>query len=1174
MIILALLSASLASPTTIIPLRSIESLKQISDCLDCQYVLLNDIALDERWVPIGTAAAPFSGVLDGKGNSIFFEGFAPMGNRTIGLFSVMLGATVYNLHLHDSTHFGIPTPVTDFSFGLLAGKASFCHIYGCSVEFSSTMNINNHNFTIGGFFGTADDSIISRCSAELTLDVLNVKNLYLGGISGNISSTYINDTVVKIACIVDLAQIVIVGGLIGVSTRGTATSAVLGGVPESSMVNRLDNGTSIVSCSADANIILRRTTESTVGGVVAAIEYLFRMANCSILFSFQDTGRRTHYDLSVGGVTGCTFKGNIEMQNISINATIDASADHDGLVSIQAGCLLGSMYARQALINQVFATCNITVTGVSIWVGGLIGYSDMHSGTIRNSGVIGTISAGAKNIPRFRVGGFLGSAIFATITQCFFVGSIRGAEQSNDALFLIHNIGGFSAEIYHSTLTSCYALANVSTSGGAITAGTVGLLVGSTITSCYAAVNITISSSISLLLGGMIGLMSSSTKVIDSFVVTFLVVNGCTSNLTLGGFIGYINDELGGETILGCYAWGFVEVLVTPQNSTTIGGFIGTLNGSSEVALCIAYVNFTSMISLKTGLFIGEALLYATGPDVLTTQRQVQFTVAYVAPQGSLAHVSFVGRNTGIAILDSYCAHYENTNGCIPLELLNTKRFLKEFDFISTFQFSDAIANGSVALQNIPVPLTISKLDMPRFEMPDISKASHWPSSHWSVHDTVLRGFPYLNTIDKVLLCSSFLGCHGIGTSPVDAICNKGWSSPNWNETALIDNIHRCNIFRCKTSAECHDRGVCMYGVCRCNPGSTGTDCSQLICPELGGQVCGFNECMPFSKNSDRGVCRCQPTEFLTNAGLCKQACQPIGFGVCQEFGNVACFQGYSLETGCLEYNCSSVTVNVCHGTGTCTDGKCACTEDSIFLGGNCYRNCVTNLTFDCLYVSCGESNACAGHGLCVPDFSESMASCVCNVDQNGKPTETHFGGTCCDICQVGYALHDGDCVKDKCPRCDGGKCQYSATEKAIVCTCERDHTAMDGECVHNSCGKCNSGDCMPIPGGIDFLSLFCICNTEVADKTCYVFDCLRCANGYCTPDNEAMRIECTCPSGTILNTDSGTCEWLRLSIRVLTIVSCVVSIGSAAVAATVALVCVLRRRKRLAYQSLLIQGQ
>lgn len=96
--------------------------------------------------------------------------------------------------------------------------------------------------------------------------------------------------------------------------------------------------------------------------------------------------------------------------------------------------------------------------------------------------------------------------------------------------------------------------------------------------------------------------------------------------------------------------------------------------------------------------------------------------------------------------------------------------------------------------------------------------------------------------------------CSGHGTctftlanSPAECVCEYGWNPPACNKLALYQKLQSC-------PNDCSGNGLCMDGHCVCQSGSTGLDCSMVVCPPgKTGPACEYKGCL--RDCSGYGVC-------------------------------------------------------------------------------------------------------------------------------------------------------------------------------------------------------------------------------------------------------------------------------------------------------------------------------
>lgn len=1171
MLLLAILCHALGSETTVIPLRNENDLKRISECLSCKYALMANVAVSTAWTPLGDGTTAFTGLLDGQGHTIAFNGFTPSAEGYSGFFGVMDAATIFDLKLTGTDSLSGLSGTGPLAFGLLAGKASRSSVYGCAGTITGTISIAGGTTTAGGLFGSVTASTVSRCYASTTVAVTEIATAYMGGLAGNATGTALTTCEVEVSITASKGTSVYAAGLVGVadsltvlgatvsgslSSHASGTDAYLGGIIGADVSHA--SGSVLISCTSDVTVQAPSAQASFLGGLVGMSKLSLTLLGCNAVLSVAGPGNAAAKSAAIGGAVGGATGDLLNITYTYVNLSLRILAQPAGsTLALHAGGLAGSASTTNILVNQTAVIADFSVTAATLRIGGLVAQITGTSVAVQNSGVTGAIAVLTKGQETVYVGGVIGVAAQVVAEQCYFIGSITTAGGK------WQRIGILAADMEASTLASSFGVAFVDARGSLVTAGGVGNLGTSVVKGCYVHLGAQISTSGRINLGIMAGIVAKDTTIKDSFGSGGLSVSAATSLAYIGGFVGYVVGGVKNQFITRSYVWGDVSVEAKRGPKLLLGGFVGVLGIQAEVVACLTYVTMASSVASETaGLFAGIAV--SSNPSLNLPAKRVAYSVAYIVPGGGLAGVKFMGKNSGITVIDSYCAGYPGTAGCTALATLNTQVFLKNFDFAATFQLSDSLANGSLALRTLPVPPTGPIGDTPGFVFPNTGANAAWPASTWQAHQSVFNGYPYLATIDYVPHCGRHNGCHGIGTSPTNTLCAPGWQTKPQGGPSTVPELRACNVFRCESDFDCSDRGTCAAGVCACASGYAGADCSELVCEEVDGAACGFGVCVPLAPAAATGVCQCQKTEYLTSAGLCTQGCRPLGFGVCLGAEGFACFKGYTAASGCLEYECATATGGVCNGKGKCTDGTCACSDGSFLIGGNCYARCTADAPTDCLQLNCGKGGRCSGHGRCSPLPGAGAASCVCNVDNGGAPTGTHFGGSLCAECQTGHVMHEGDCVPSRCPLCEGGTCMYDSAEKAVVCTCSEGQTADAGVCRPHPCGKCTAGTCLAIPQLPDPRDKFCVCNAGPSDGTCYELDCLSCKGGSCVPDKAAMRIQCVCPDGLTQNKASGACEAVHMAHRTKVIILCVVIIGgSAIIAAAVATGILVTRKKQ-----------
>ncbi|XP_070548454.1 fibrillin-2-like isoform X9 [Ptychodera flava] len=282
---------------------------------------------------------------------------------------------------------------------------------------------------------------------------------------------------------------------------------------------------------------------------------------------------------------------------------------------------------------------------------------------------------------------------------------------------------------------------------------------------------------------------------------------------------------------------------------------------------------------------------------------------------------------------------------------------------------------------------------------------------------------------------------------------------------------------------ECMNDGICLSGICECQPGYTGPTCQQ-----------------------DVDECR-------VNNGGCEYICR-------NNFGSYVCFcpRGATLnEDG---RTCSGIPCTPpCQNGAICIDKQCVCPEG--FSGPTCSID-----VNECTSGMMGMS-PCSYH--CVNTFGSFHCTCPDGSQLNGDKTTCSALSECKPSCENGGTCDRGRC---KCPSgVEGSTCsedinecelnppvcgyQCENTIGSFICKCpEGFELAEDGQTCYdrNECLSENIDcefECNNTIG-----SYQCICPTGeqlAADgKTCIDVPCIPpCENG-----GVCMVGRCSCPSG------------------------------------------------------------
>ena len=168
--------------------------------------------------------------------------------------------------------------------------------------------------------------------------------------------------------------------------------------------------------------------------------------------------------VGVGGLVGNNTYGSVT--NCYSTGTVTGSYYYDGsnYGSYVGGLIGGNAYDH---VSRCYSTASVNG---QIYIGGLIGYLDAGS-VIENS-----YSTGGVSCQYSHFGGFAGTMVSCTVTDCYSTGNVSGSGGSVYA-------GGFTGDIGSVTLTDCYSTGGVS--GTNYVGGLVGFDAGSSVSGCF-----------------------------------------------------------------------------------------------------------------------------------------------------------------------------------------------------------------------------------------------------------------------------------------------------------------------------------------------------------------------------------------------------------------------------------------------------------------------------------------------------------------------------------------------------------------------------------------------------------------------------------------------------------------------------------------------------------------
>jgi len=363
-------------------------------------------------------------------------------------------------------------------------------------------------------------------------------------------------------------------GLVNANVTGRAMVGALLGASQGGAVSN-----AYVTATRDTLSIV--SGSSAVGGLIGAAE---RGVTTTLTSSYSDAAFTD--GSASGGLIG-------DASNVTIT-NCHATGNNVNGPGNRVGGLVG--YAFDTTVANSYATGNVTVSGISMWAGGLIGQMTAWSMPLSV-----TNSFAKGNVTGFReVGGLIGSIQGTadhrvTIDRCYAAGNVKatgsGANYAKD-------VGGLIAYAVYTDISNSHATGNVSiTTKGLFQymGGLVGEMSG-TVTNSYATGNVT-GNGASCNMGGLVGQMSGSIS--DSHA---------TGNVTSG--MNWVGGLVGsGDNISDSWASGNVS------GRFAVGGLAGVAGG--EITNSHATGNVNGVMAV--GGLMGNAFeadisnSYATG---------------------------------------------------------------------------------------------------------------------------------------------------------------------------------------------------------------------------------------------------------------------------------------------------------------------------------------------------------------------------------------------------------------------------------------------------------------------------------------------------------------------------------------------------------------------------------
>ena len=555
---------------TVIEVDTVEKLKLMSDFRNAEFVLMNDIDLNnEEWAPIGSVASPFRGSLyssknaDGKYNNFKIKNLkiSQVGNEVYyGLLGYTSDASFHNFGL-ENVSINVSSSNLNKENDIYNNPLFIGSLVGYSDAGTKIENVNVSNVTItsktagaiGGLIGYSGNGNINTCTINgLQINVEGIGDISKAG--DNIDKT--------------LAY----GGLAGMITASASSKYIIanskvstGKVGDSEKINIVP----LINIDIDKDYILQ--------------QYLNNISNKSF---------------DVGGLAGrindtTSMANNISANEVTIkfNVELDFTNDINSIInSINIGSLAG--YANKIRLTNDGGRINKLINSDEKDVVVINNYKE----TFNYGGAIGKL-----------VGETLSDdAINKQVSALYAFGKIADITINGDSDNLINNIGGAIGYVENCSLSNIYVGSSKITYNVNIINGTnnIGGAIGyinncQTINRVYADGSYTINHNSKTInsvydnIGGAFGKVFMAQNVNDAYKINQVVSSvNITTNIdkestlkpteyVVGGLIGKLYNGIVSESV----ATGNIAGTCTGSKINYVGGLVGnidlnqTLNG-------------------------------------------------------------------------------------------------------------------------------------------------------------------------------------------------------------------------------------------------------------------------------------------------------------------------------------------------------------------------------------------------------------------------------------------------------------------------------------------------------------------------------------------------------------------------------------------------------------------
>ncbi|MDR1100469.1 MAG: hypothetical protein LBL28_08325, partial [Treponema sp.] len=443
-----------------------------------KYVLMNDITLTGTWTPIGiyNTNTRFKGKFYGNGHTI--RGVIPASVQHMGLFGVVEGAEIRDLCVEYTGSITAPSSGTWYAGGIAGRVYNSTKILNCLSKGDLTITESSGTVVTGGIAGALETGgpIIQNSYGGLNLTVNSTGEVQAGGLAGYMAAgSSLTVSTARGNMDITTSGRINVGGVTGIISGSDGSPALI----EDCVY---ETGTIRGEASASATCYL--------GGIIGQVHQYAQVSGCysraGLITAVApgSTGR-----LYFGGFAGYMHDTTVSDCGSSSPLAMTGTPVGNSRVGGFAGEMEDSTGAGVKL-ERCWASGDVNVQAAGNFAaGGLVGEiydSSPDEGTCEISNCYATGNVNAVSINTlsteqggaFAVGGLLGMALSAEISESWAGGKVSAWRTTNGRIFaggLVGSLGAYHTESdrtnhLRSSISNCYALGDVSADNSYVSA--------------------------------------------------------------------------------------------------------------------------------------------------------------------------------------------------------------------------------------------------------------------------------------------------------------------------------------------------------------------------------------------------------------------------------------------------------------------------------------------------------------------------------------------------------------------------------------------------------------------------------------------------------------------------------------------------------------------------------